>query len=230
MHSLFELAGVACAFGVTWFVRRNLHPPKTSFRTTPLWTSATVAGSILGGFLFGSLNAHLSSHPGAIARSILGALVGAIVVVETVKHRNGVKESTGAVLVPGLTIAIIVGRLGCFVDGLRDFTYGTATTLPWAVDFGDGILRHPVQLYEASCMAAFLAVTALGLWIRPQQWLRNGFYLFTLAYGTQRFLWEFLKPYERIAGPLNLFHLLCLALIAYAIHMLIRQRHQGTHP
>ena len=34
-------------------------------------------------------------------------------------------------------------------------TYGTPTALPWGVDFGDGVPRHPVQLYEAATMAAF---------------------------------------------------------------------------
>ncbi|WP_313934195.1 MULTISPECIES: prolipoprotein diacylglyceryl transferase family protein [Nostocaceae] len=31
---------------------------------------------------------------------------------------------------------------------LCDRTYGIATTLPWSVDFGDGIFLHPTQLYE----------------------------------------------------------------------------------
>ena len=42
-------------------------------------------------------------------------------------------------------------------------TYGTPTTLPWGVDFGDGVPRHPVQLYEAATMAIFLAVFVLLL-------------------------------------------------------------------
>jgi prolipoprotein diacylglyceryltransferase len=60
-----------------------------------------------------------------------------------------------------LAIGIAVGRLGCFFAGLDDFTYGTPTTLPWGHDFGDGIARHPVQLYESAAMAAF-AITTLS--------------------------------------------------------------------
>jgi phosphatidylglycerol---prolipoprotein diacylglyceryl transferase len=53
-----------------------------------------------------------------------------------------------------LAAAIAVGRLGCFFSGIEDRTYGTPTDLPWGYDFGDGILRHPVELYEAVGAAA----------------------------------------------------------------------------
>ena len=50
-------------------------------------------------------------------------------------------------LVPGL-LALAVGRIGCFLTGLPDHTYGIHSSLPWAVNFGDGP-RHPTQLYES---------------------------------------------------------------------------------
>ncbi|MEZ5319520.1 MAG: hypothetical protein R2752_19125 [Vicinamibacterales bacterium] len=39
-------------------------------------------------------------------------------------------------------------------------TYGLATALPWGVDFGDGVARHPTQIYYE---AVALAALALGL-------------------------------------------------------------------
>jgi phosphatidylglycerol---prolipoprotein diacylglyceryl transferase len=36
----------------------------------------------------------------------------------------------------------------------------------------------------------------------------------------QRFLWEFLKPYGAVIGPLTLFHLLSLFILFYAVVML----------
>ena len=36
----------------------------------------------------------------------------------------------------------------CFLAGLHDDTYGLPTAAPWGMDFGDGIPRHPTQLYE----------------------------------------------------------------------------------
>jgi prolipoprotein diacylglyceryltransferase len=89
--------------------------------------------------------------------------------------------------------------------------------LPWGVDLGDGIARHPVQLYESLAMLAFLAVYLAAL-ARRAEWTRTrAFYLFILFYAAQRFVWEFLKPYPRLVGPLDVFQLLALAMIAYAL-------------
>jgi len=113
-----------------------------------------------------------------------------------------------------------VGRWGCFLAGLPDHTYGTTTDMPWGHDFGDGVARHPVQLYESFAMLIFFVVFSLGVIQRRPRYLRDGFYLFALYYAGQRFIWEFLKPYPVVVGPFNLFHLLCLALAAYALVML----------
>ena len=78
--------------------------------------------------------------------------------VELWKLAHGVRQSTGGALGLPICIGIIVGRLGCFFAGLPDYTYGVPSSLPWAVDLGDGVGRHPVQLYESLSMAAFLAV------------------------------------------------------------------------
>lgn len=126
---------------------------------------------------------------------------------------------------PRLATTIAVGRLGCFHAGLDDQTHGTPTTLPWAHDFGDGILRHPVQLYESAAMAGFLAFTLVALARRSDFFLRNGFYLFVGTYAAQRFAWEFLKPYGKLLGPLNLFHMICAALVLYAVLMIRRPAH-----
>jgi prolipoprotein diacylglyceryltransferase len=109
----------------------------------------------------------------------------------------------------------VIGRLGCFFAGLVDDTYGVPTRLPWAVDLGDGVPRHPVQLYESASMALFLAVYLAGLARRAPWAMRRGFYVMCFWYGLQRFGWEFLKPYPRLIGPFNLFHLLCAGLMAY---------------
>jgi prolipoprotein diacylglyceryltransferase len=115
-----------------------------------------------------------------------------------------------------LAILIIIGRLGCFSAGLDDYTYGIQTTLPWGFDFGDGINRHPVQLYESLALLLFIT---LFLYQYPKNkifWHQNGFYVFIIFYASQRFIWEFLKPYEQVFGAFNLFHILTILLIVYA--------------
>ena len=71
-------------------------------------------------------------------QSIVGGLLGGLLGVELAKFCFGVKESTGDNFVVPLAVGTAIGRIGCFLAGLHDGTYGTATALPWGIDFGDG--------------------------------------------------------------------------------------------
>ena len=143
-----------------------------------------------------------------------------IAAIELFKRARGITGSTGLIFVPAFATSVAIGRWGCFYSGLTDHTHGCPTTLSWGHDFGDQIPRHPVQLYESAAMAAFLVYALAMLARRDPFVLRNGFYLMVLWYAAQRFCWEFLKPYAPLLGPLNLFHLICLGLIAYALVMM----------
>ena len=189
----------------------------------PLYGVALLTGAAIGGFGAGTLNLWLSGEPG-IGRSIVGAMAGAIAAVEIFKKLRGIKGSTGLIFVPAFATSVVVGRWGCYFAGLGDETYGTPTALPWGHDFGDGIARHPVQLYESFTMAVFLIAALLLLARRNPFFMRNGFYLLVLVYALQRFAWEFLKPYGTVLGPFNLFHLLCAGLVIYSAAMMARER------
>jgi len=220
-HLLSEIGAWLAALVTAWLMYRWCFRERIDALTPQLGAGYFVAlslGGLIGAFAFGTLNAQLSGESG-VGRSILGGLVTAILFIEVYKWQRGVRGSTGAVLAVPFALAIALGRLGCYQAGLEDFTYGTPTGGNWGVDFGDGILRHPVQLYETAAMG----VTALGLILALQwrsQWvIDNGFYLAMGAYATQRFAWEFFKPYAPVLGPLNVFHLLCLLLFAYSAVM-----------
>ncbi len=81
-------------------------------------------------------------------KTIVGALIGGLITVEIAKHHIGIQQSTGDLYAIPLALGIAIGRIGCFLTGLADNTYGTPTNLPWGINFGDGIPRHPTQLYE----------------------------------------------------------------------------------
>jgi prolipoprotein diacylglyceryltransferase len=170
---------------------------------------------------FGTLNTWLSGVP-ALGFSMVGGLAGAIASIEAFKRMTGVTGSTGIAFAAPFAATVAVGRLGCFFAGLDDYTYGTPTGLPWGVDFGDGIPRHPVQLYEALAMAGMYVVLLRKIARGDRFWLANGFYLVVGWYGLQRFAWEFFKPYATIVGPFDLFHLVCLSLVLYAAVMIRR--------
>jgi len=220
LHVIFDIAAwLTAGIAGLWLSRiRGLSFPSQSFELPYL--AVLVFGAGLGAYVFGTLNLWLSGAPG-IARSVEGALAGGIVAIEVYKSRNGISLRTGARFTLPLAIGIAVGRIGCFLAGLDDFTYGTPTTLPWGHDFGDGIMRHPVQLYESAAMGAF-AIFYVAAVIRPNRFvIDNGFYLALGFYALQRFVWEFFKPYGAVFGPLTLFHLLSLAVLIYAVAMLV---------
>ncbi|WP_025033143.1 prolipoprotein diacylglyceryl transferase [Bradyrhizobium sp. DOA9] len=218
LHTLFDiLAWLAAAAAVYWLSRRGLQFPSQSFALP--YIAALVFGAGLGAYLFGSANLWLSGQSG-IARSVEGALAGGIVAIELYKWSAGVTVRTGARFALPLALGIAIGRIGCYFAGLDDFTYGTPTALPFGHDFGDGVRRHPVQLYESAAMALFALVYVLAVLNRNAFTITNGFYLVLAYYGAQRFLWEFLKPYGTLVGPLTLFHLLSLSVLLYAAFML----------
>jgi phosphatidylglycerol:prolipoprotein diacylglycerol transferase len=219
LHVIFDIAAwLAAGLAGVWLSRiRGLTFPSQSFELPYL--AVLVFGAGLGAYLLGTLNLWLSGAPG-IARSVEGALAGGIVGVELYKWRHGISLRTGARFALPLAIGLAVGRIGCFLAGLDDFTYGTPTTWPWGHDFGDGIMRHPVQLYESAAMGAFAMFYVVAV-LRPIRFvIENGFYLALGFYGLQRFIWEFIKPYGAVVGPLTLFHLLSLAILIYAAVML----------
>jgi prolipoprotein diacylglyceryltransferase len=220
IHASFDLlAWLAAGAAALWLTRtgRVAFPVPQPLRFAYL--AALIFGAGVGAVAFGSANLWLSGQAG-VARSIEGAVAGAIVAIEIYKRIAGISLRTGARFALPFAVGVAVGRIGCFLSGLDDFTHGTPTTLPWGRDFGDGVLRHPVQLYESAAMAAFAAVYLWRVLRHDRFWCVQGFYLAIGFYGAQRFAWEFLKPYGTLIGPLTLFHLLSAAVLLYALVMI----------
>jgi phosphatidylglycerol---prolipoprotein diacylglyceryl transferase len=145
-------------------------------------------------------------------KTIVGALIGGLLAVEWAKRRIGETHSTGDLFAAPIALGIAIGRIGCFLTGLADHTYGIATSLPWGVDFGDGIRRHPTQLYE-SIFGLALFCFLLHLLKRPH---REGdvFKAFMVAYFGWRLAIDFLKPEVRIGG-LSGIQWACVAMFVY---------------
>lgn len=183
-------------------------------------------GAVVGAYAAGSFPAILRGEQ-AIGHSVAGALAGAILAIEIYKLAIGKRQSTGQIFVVPLTVGIIIGRWGCLLAGIPDDTFGSSSSLPWAVDLGDHVARHPVQIYESLAMAAFLVIYINGL-LRRRRWaVENGFHVMVIWYATQRFAWEFLKPYPTVVGSLNSFHFVCLGLVIYGVIWIIRARRAG---
>ncbi len=113
---------------------------------------------------------------------------------------------------------------------LYDYTYGVPSHGFPGFDFGDGIERHAVPLYEGFTMLSFGLIAAWQLQRKYPRWWRHAFYYFAIVYGAQRFVWEFLKPYPATIGGLTLFQYLCLFLIIYGAAMLRRDDDHAGRP
>jgi prolipoprotein diacylglyceryltransferase len=121
-----------------------------------------------------------------------------------------------------LCLAIAIGRVGCLVAGLADDTYGVPTRLPWAVDLGDHVGRHPVQVYEI----LFLGLMAWALKTSERWTLPEGarFRLFLAGYLGWRLGIDFWKPQPLVAG-LNVIQWSCAAgLLAVGLGFVVQVR------
>lgn len=133
-------------------------------------------------------------------KTVLLGLIGGYLGVELGKWFRGVKTKTGDSFAVPVSVAIGVGRLGCFFGGC---CYGVGTSLPWGVVFPrvDQVVRHPTQLYEATF---HLLMASALFWM-----LKNGILkgqlikVYFLAYFAFRFLTEFLRPEIHWAGGLS---------------------------
>ena len=154
-------------------------------------------------------------------KTIVGALLGATFGVEVTKKIIKVPTSTGDAFAYPLIVGTAIGRIGCFLTGLSDQTYGTATTLPWGVDFGDRILRHPTQLYEVAFLLGLLIflnyrVTRARLHPKSSSILPGDLFRFYMV-GYLSFRWaiDFIKPDFHPLLGMSAIQIACLLGLVY---------------
>jgi prolipoprotein diacylglyceryltransferase len=152
-------------------------------------------------------------------KTIVGGLLGGWLGVEISKRVTGIRRRTGDLFVLPLCVGIAVGRVGCLLAGLADDTCGKPATFPWAVDLGDRIGRHPVQLYE------ILYLVLVGVLLSTNIRLPEGarFRIFLAAYLAWRIAIDFLKPQPLVHG-MNLIQWACAAGLATLGALLLKDR------
>jgi prolipoprotein diacylglyceryltransferase len=202
-----------------YFIQRRRSGEAALPLETNLWL---LVGCIFGAWTGSKLLAWVESpqlylevartNPAALlgGKTIVGGLLGGWAGIELAKKRLGIARSTGDLFVWPLALGTAIGRVGCFLTGLSDHTYGITTTLPWGVDFGDHLARHPTQLYES----LFVLLLASGLHVATRgRHLAEGsrFRLYFAGYFLFRFAIEFLKPRETPVLGLSAIQLASLA-------------------
>src|SRR5437588_891293 len=144
-YSLFMLL----ALGV-FLLARRLQPRTPTDITLQQQVALGLAAFIGGTFAARLPFVFLSDEPFfstaawlADGKTVTTGLAGAYLAVELMKWHLGITVKTGDALAVPLALALAVGRWGCFCHGC---CAGVPTDLPWGVDFGDHILRHPTQI------------------------------------------------------------------------------------
>jgi prolipoprotein diacylglyceryltransferase len=202
-HLFFEL--LAYTVSTSWYwLDRDRHGDDVS--TPHRWSlaAAAIAGAVIGSRILFWLEdphatlARLTDIQHLIGgQTIVGGLLGGWIAVEIQKRRLGIRQPTGDLLAIPIALGAAVGRIGCFLSGLPDGTYGTETKLPWGVDFGDGVFRHPAAIYETLFLLALVP-----LLVRLMRRTRRGdtFLALMACYFAFRLLVDFLKPGVPLGG------------------------------
>lgn len=220
-HPLFEAAGMFLGMRYYFYLKRK-SKEKLSFNTSAAVLIGATAGALIGSKLIGNLENPYAIFENFSVRkfwsnnTIVGGLAFGLLGVELAKKIVHHKESTGDLIVFPLILAMIIGRIGCFLTGVYEETYGIPTDSVFGMYLGDQYLRHPVALYEI----AFLLLLWMGLkYIQSKKYVSGFiFQLFMLSYFTFRFLLDFIKPRIEIIGNIGTIQMVCICVIIYYIY------------
>lgn len=225
IHPILETIGIFIAMRYYAFLRKRNKSSLSTIQSFSIIIGALI-GALLGSKIVGTLE-----NPRALldaknqflffwtSNTIVGGLTFGLIGVEIAKKIIGHKESTGDLIVYPLILAMIIGRIGCFLTGVYEQTFGVETTSIFGMDLGDGLMRHPVALYEIVYLILLWIVLKIvqKKYIYPSGYL---FQVFMLAYFLFRFCLDFIKPIHPIFLGLSSIQLTCVCVIIYYIFKL----------
>lgn len=220
IHLVLEYAAFFVGFRYYLVLKKNTTDSISSSNRLSIIIGA-VFGAFLGSRIIGFLEnpSFLSFNLEYLiqllsAKTIMGGLFGGLLGVELAKKIIGEKKSSGDLFTFPIILGIIIGRVGCFLAGIKEFTYGKETSSFLGMDLGDGLLRYPIALFEV--------IFLILLWVvlkRYQSKLYSAsgllFKYFMISYFLFRFLIEFLKPNTFFVLGLSSIQYLCILCLIY---------------
>lgn len=223
-HFIFETLAFFVGIRVYYFLKRKSIDPISDINR--LWI---MLGAMVGAMIGSRVIAWLE-HPSQLMnqsflifyqnKTIAGGFVGGLLGVELFKKGIGVKIASGDVYVIPIIVAVFIGRIGCFLMGIAEPTFGNETFFFTGMNLGDGKMRHPVALYEMFYMLILLILFQKIKTIK----LKNGdlFKLFMVLYFLYRLFVEFIKPYETLFLDLSIIHWCSIFILIYYYKFIIR--------
>ena len=235
-----------------WLIDRNLRSRGLQPGYAADMTVAAVIGGVIGAKLWYVLETgqfgSLFTRGGLVW---YGGFIGGLIAVLFNGWRLKVPMRwTMELGAPALAAAYALGRIGCFLVG---DDYGIPTTLPWGVQFPQGIppttaadlardfhvaipagvspstllAVHPTQLYETLVMTgAFMLLWRVRQHTNGTGWL---FGLYLILAGSERFLVEFVRAKEdRLFGDFTVAQLVALTIVLVGAALLSRFKNAGV--
>lgn len=239
-YGLMYLAG----FALAWLLGRwriQHHPGELNLRDLEDIIFYGVLGVVLGGrigyvvfYKFGDYLANPLSifYVWQGGMSFHGGLLGVIVAMLIFARKRGQPLlAIGDFIAPLIPLGLAAGRLGNFINGEL---WGRPTDLPWGMVFpgsGDGIARHPSQLYEMGLEG--FALFALVWWFarkpRPMGQISA---VFLMGYGTFRFLVEFTREPDAflglLMGGLSMGQILSVPMVLIGLWLFLRAAKESS--
>ncbi|WP_062059934.1 prolipoprotein diacylglyceryl transferase [Aquimarina longa] len=219
IHLILEYVAFFIGYRYYRYLKKHIHDPISSTNRLSILIGA-VFGAFLGSRIFGFLeNPVICFTPECIlqllsVKTIMGGLFGGLLGVELAKRVIGEKHSSGDLFTFPIILGISIGRIGCFLAGVKEFTYGKETASFLGMDLGDGVLRYPIALFE---VVFLLILWRVLRFFQTKSQLESGllFKYFMILYFLFRFCIEFLKPNTFFILGLSSIQYLCILCFIY---------------
>jgi prolipoprotein diacylglyceryltransferase len=218
------------------WLRKNSKDEITNLNRLSIILGAIV-GSLIGSRLFGFLeNPSFTWNAQNViqllnTKTIMGGLFGGLIGVEVAKKLIKEERSSGDLFTFPIIVGIMIGRIGCFLSGTKEFTYGDTTTLFTGMNLGDGYLRHPIALYEIVLLGILFFFLKKNNHITKEN---SGllFKIFMISYYGFRFFIEFIKPNIFFVFGLSSIQWLCIICWIYylpTIKMILKNAYKKIY-
>ena len=219
IHLVFEYLAFFVAF--RYYVRLRKHTIDHISNRNRL---SIILGATVGAFVGSRLMGFLENPMATIninnviqllnTKSIMGGLFGGLIGVEAAKKIIKEPYSSGDLFTLPIIVGIFIGRIGCFLSGTNEFTYGKETNFITGMNLGDGLLRHPTSLYEILyLLILFTFLKSISTYTKGEAGLL--FKFFMILYFGFRFFIEFIKPNVFYVMGLSSIQWLCITCWIY---------------
>lgn len=224
LHYLFETLAFIVGVRSYYYHKKKIVDPISDMNR--LWILlGAMAGALVGSRLIAILEtpeniSNITLMTLYQSKTVAGGFLGGLLGVEIAKKIIKVTIASGDIYVIPIIIAVFIGRIGCFLAGVAEPTFGIETTFFTGMNLGDGKLRHPVALYEMG----FMIVLFFFFQKIKNLELLNGdrFKIFMVLYFLYRFLVEFIKPYHSLFLHLSSIQWSAVFIFVYYYRFIIR--------